>query len=215
MIDFRTWRCCFFHDDSTELQRNINHRTFCWFREAIALRSAWSSPYFYDSLPRWSFRLYDHLHQLDSSSLLLFVLQSWSIYSWSVIFIPSFLFLFFGTHKAFRPVQSDSEQVVVYLFPKTMYPIQKACRSICRVELICYIWSINECLIISYIKALIMDHHLQSSDTTFIHTKSNCTIIFFHPDYTVSFGISGSCLSARGLYRRWESHLPWRYLLLF
>ena len=30
----------------------------------------------------------------------------------------------------------------------------------------------------------------QSSDTTFIHTKINCTIIFFHPDCTVGPGIS-------------------------
>ena len=91
--------------------------------------------------------------------------------------------------EAFRPVQSYSQTSEWYIYFENDVPdTKKACRNICRVELICYIWLINGCLIFLY-KKLWNGSPSQSSDTTFIQ-KINCTIIFFHPDCTVGPGIS-------------------------
>ena len=115
-----------------------------------------------------------------------------SIYSWSVIFIPSFLFLFFAWYaKAFRPMQSDSQTSEWYIYFENDVPnTKKACRNICRggIDLLHMInkWTSDYFLH----KKLWNGSPSQSSDTTFIHTKINCTIIFFHPDCTVGPGIS-------------------------
>ena len=92
--------------------------------------------------------------------------------------------------EAFRSVQSDSQTSEWYIYFENDVPdTKKTCRNICRVELICYIWSINECLI-PYIKSSEMDHHLRALILHSFIQKINCTIIFFHPDCTVGPGIS-------------------------
>ena len=108
-----------------------------------------------------------------------------------------------GYAEAFRPVQSDSQTSEWYSYFENDVPdTKKACRNICRVELICYIWLINECLIFLY-KKLWNGSPSQSSDTTFIHTKNQ---LYYHllPSrlYCRPRNLTGSCLSARGLYRR-------------
>ena len=105
--------------------------------------------------------------------------------------------------EAFRSVQSDSQTSEWYIYFENDVPdTKKACRNICRVELICYIWLINECLIFLY-KKLWNGSPSQSSDTTFIHTKNQ---LYYHllPSrlYCRPRNLTGSCLSARGLYRR-------------
>ena len=95
-----------------------------------------------------------------------------------------------GYAEAFKHVQSDSQTSEWYSYFENDVPdTKKACRNICRVELIGYIWSINECLIF-YIKSSEMDHHLRALILHSFIQKINCTIIFFHPDCTVGPGIS-------------------------
>ena len=109
-----------------------------------------------------------------------------------------------GYAEAFRPVQSDSQTSEWYSYFENDVPdTKKACRNICRVELICYIWSINECLI-PYIKSSEMDHHLRALILHSFIQKINCTIIFFHPDCTVGIGVSPiQRWRARGLGKSW------------
>ena len=137
---------------TARLQRNINHRTFCWFckrsnsitfcvKFSILFMIAFPDDpsVFYDHCPyhrigiRPAFSFFGQLNRPKH----IFLIRHF----YSFFLIPSFLFLFFAWYaKAFRPVQSDSQPSEWYSYFENDIPdTKKACRNICRVELICYI----------------------------------------------------------------------------
>ena len=119
--------------------------------------------------------------------------------------------------EAFSPVQSDSQTSEWYIYFENDVPnTKKACRNICRVELIGYIWSINECLIISYIKSSEMDHHLRAlilhsfiQKSTVLSSSSIQTVLSAPESHRIMpFG-------SRALPPVGNHTLPWRYLFVY
>ena len=117
-----------------------------------------------------------------------------------------------GYAEAFRPVQSDSQTSEWYSYFENDVPdTKKSCRNICRVELICYIWSINECLI-SYIKSSEMDHHLRAlilhsfiQKSTVLSSSSIQTVLSAPESHRIMpFG-------SRALPPVGNHTLPWRF----
>ena len=122
-----------------------------------------------------------------------------------------------GYAEAFIPVQSDSQTSEWYIYFENDVPnTKKACRNICRVELICYIWSINECLIISYIKSSEMDHHLRAlilhsfiQKSTVLSSSSIQTVLSAPESHRIM------PLGSRALPPVGNLTLPWRYLFVY
>ena len=118
--------------------------------------------------------------------------------------------------EAFRSVQSDSQTSEWYIYFENDVPdTKKTCRNICRVELICYIWSINECLIISYIKSSEMDHHLRAlilhsfiQKSTVLSSSSIQTVLSAPESHRIM------PLGSRALPPVGNLTLPWRYLFV-
>ena len=121
-----------------------------------------------------------------------------------------------GYAEAFRSVQSDSQTSEWYIYFKNDVPnTKKACRNICRVELICYIWSINECLI-PYIKSSEMDHHLRAlilhsfiQKSTVLSSSSIQTVLSAPESHRIM------PLGSRALPPVGTCTLPWRYLFVY
>ena len=106
-----------------------------------------------------------------------------------------------GTPKLLDLCNRIHRQVSGIFISKTMYQIQKSLQKylqggIDRLHLI------DKWMSDFLYKKLWNGSPSQSSDTTFIHTKINCTIIFFHPDCTVGPGISPDHTSRLAAYRR-------------
>ena len=121
-----------------------------------------------------------------------------------------------GYAEAFRSVQSDSQTSEWYIYFENDVPdTKKTCRNICRVELICYIWSINECLI-PYIKSSEMDHHLRAlilhsfiQKSTVLSSSSIQTILSAPESHRIM------PLGSRALPPVGTCTLPWRYLFVY
>ena len=120
-----------------------------------------------------------------------------------------------GTPKLLDLCNRIHRQVSGIFISKTMYQIQKkACRNICRVELIGYIWSINECLIF-YIKSSEMDHHLRAlilhsfiQKSTVLSSSSIQTVLSAPESHRIM------PLGSRALPPVGNCTLPWRYFFL-
>ena len=133
---------------TARLQCNINHRTFCWFckRSNSITFCVKFSILFMIAFPDDPSVFYDHCpyHRIGIRPAFSFFGQ---LNRPKHIFLIRHFYSFFlipvlclGYAEAFKHVQSDSQTSEWYSYFENDVPdTKKACRNICRVELICYI----------------------------------------------------------------------------